>query len=101
MKAEGILNLGAILKKSRPLVVVWDPSYLSRPNYTHSAGSTDVKPMEIRELLELKLTHEPEKQQDNKPFLSLPKGFALRGELRASGSGNSLKFGNTCHGFEL
>lgn len=30
LKAEGILNLGAILKKSRTLVVVWDPSYLSR-----------------------------------------------------------------------
>eukprot|EP00439_Symbiodinium_sp_Y106_P057624 s2570_g8.t1 len=30
LKAEGILNLGAILKKSRSLVVVWDPSYLSR-----------------------------------------------------------------------
>ncbi|CAE7526110.1 unnamed protein product [Symbiodinium sp. CCMP2592] len=30
LKAEGILNLGALLKKSRTLVVVWDPSYLSR-----------------------------------------------------------------------
>ncbi|CAE7889075.1 unnamed protein product, partial [Symbiodinium necroappetens] len=30
LKAEGILSLGAILKKSRTLVVVWDPSYLSR-----------------------------------------------------------------------
>ncbi|CAE7662620.1 ANKRD52, partial [Symbiodinium sp. KB8] len=30
LKAEGIINLGALLKKSRTLVVVWDPSYLSR-----------------------------------------------------------------------
>jgi len=30
LKAEGIINLGALLKKSRMLVVVWDPSYLSR-----------------------------------------------------------------------
>ncbi|CAE7526094.1 unnamed protein product [Symbiodinium sp. CCMP2592] len=30
LKAEGILNLGALLKKSRTLLVVWDPSYLSR-----------------------------------------------------------------------
>ncbi|CAE7222668.1 unnamed protein product [Symbiodinium microadriaticum] len=30
LKADGILNLGALLKKSRTLVVVWDPSYLSR-----------------------------------------------------------------------
>ncbi|CAE7244750.1 unnamed protein product [Symbiodinium sp. CCMP2592] len=30
LKLQGILHLGALLKKSQTLVVVWDPSYLSR-----------------------------------------------------------------------
>ena len=31
LKADAILNMGAFLKKSSSMVVVWDETYLSRP----------------------------------------------------------------------
>ena len=36
LKAQAILHLGAFLKSSKTLVVVWDATYLSRPGYRNS-----------------------------------------------------------------